>query len=304
LIFLCGETGNKIPKVRQNAMRPVKFNITTKDGLNEYHLGATCDKWLEKTIWTDKQEFYKTLFDNYEKQESQFHKLFYNFAYYNCTHEENIFIYEKLIWDLIQNKNVYAIINFRTASFLNGNDLPFDKVSWEYEIEYQSNLNNTETIFSDKGFMPAKTGWIKPSTPRWNNEDEDKTAVFKIDTFTTFIKVVFACVMDDCGSTNFFCLEKGKKRLINALQGIDKPILSDILDYEDIFITLFLGADEGYQDYLLIKSKTDLTSKLNYIADNINKGGEIYESELESINSFEQLTSLIEKSFGLKMHYS
>jgi hypothetical protein len=286
-------------------MRPLKFNISTKDGLNEYHLGATYDKWLEKTIWTDKQEFYKTLFDNYENQESQFHKLFYNFAYYNCTHEENIFIYERLIWDLIQDKTVYVIINFRTASFLNGNDLKFDKVNWEYEIEYQSNIDSTDTIFSDKGFVPAKTGWIKPPTPRWNNEDEDKTAVFEIDNFTTFIKVVFACIMDDCGSLNCFCIGKDKKEeLINTLQASDKPILSDILDSEDLFITLFLGADEGYQDYLLIKSKADLTNKLNNITNNINKGGEVYEAELESVNSFEQLTSLIEKSFGLKMHYS
>lgn len=286
-------------------MRPLKFNISTKDELNEYHLGATYNKWLEKTIWKDKKEFYKTLFDSYENQESQFHKLFYNFAYYNCTHEENIFIYERLIWDLIHDKNVYVIINFRTASFLCGNDLSFDKVNWEYEIEYQLNIDNTETVFRDNGFVPAKTGWIKPQTPRWNNEDEDKTAVFEIDCFATFIKVVFACIMDDCGSLNFFCVNKNRKdKLISTLQAADKPILSDILDSEDLFITLFLGADEGYQDYLLIKSKTDMTNKLNRITSNINKGGEIYEAELESVNSFEQLISLIEKSFGLKMNYS
>jgi hypothetical protein len=287
-----------------NAMRPLKFNISTKDGLNEYHLGATYDKWLEKTIWTDKKELYNTLCDNFENQESQWHKLFYNLAYYNCTHEENIFIYERLIWDLIQNRNVYVIINFRTASFLSYNDFPFDKVNWEYEIECQANLENTETIFSDNGFVKARSSWIKPPTPRWNNEDEDKTAVFKINDFATFIKVVFACIMDDCGSLNFFCIEQDKKeKLISTLQGTDKPILSDILECEDLFITLFLGADEGYQDYLLIKSKTDLTNKLNDIANNINKGGEIYETELESVNTFDQLTSLIDKSFGLK-HYS
>jgi hypothetical protein len=111
--------------------------------------------------------------------------------------------------------------------------------------------------------------------------------------------------MDDCGSLNFFCIGKDKKEeLINTLQATDKPILSAILDTEDLFITLFLGADEGYKDYLLIKSKADLTNKLNNITNNIIKGGEVYEAKLESINSFEQLTSLIEKSFGLKMYYS
>jgi hypothetical protein len=285
-------------------MRPLKFQHIEKNGLNEYHLGATYNKWLEKTIWTDKHQFYKTLFVNYEKQESQIDQLFYNLAYYNCTHEENIFIYERLIWDLIQSKNVFAIINFNTGSFLNDNDLPFDKVIWEYEIEYQSSLNHTETIFTDKGFVPAKIGRVKPPTPRWNIEDEDKTAVFKIDNFATFIKIIFACIMDDCGSLNFFCIGKDKKLLINSLQGTDKPVLYDLLDNDDIFITLFLGADEGYQDYLLIKSKTNLTCKLNRIVENVNNGGELYESELESVNTFEQLTCLIEKSFGLKIDHS
>ena len=190
-------------------------------------------------------------------------------------------------------------------AFLDANDLKFDKVNWEYEIEFQSNIDSTDTIFNDKGFVPAKTGWIKPPTPRWNNEDEDKTAVFEIDNFATFIKVIFACIMDDYSSLNFFCIEQDKKEtLISTLQGTDKPILSGILEHEDQFITLFLGADEGYQDYLLIKSKTDLTNKLNDITNNINKGGEIYEAELESVNTFDQLTGLIEKSFGLKIHYS
>lgn len=291
--------------VSGNVMRALKFNISTKDELNEYHLGATFDKWLEKTIWTEKQEFYKTLFDNYENQESQFHKLFYNFAYYNCTHEENIFIYERLIWDLIKEKNVYVIINFRTASFLCGNDLPFDKVSWEYEIEFQSSIDNTETVFSDNEFVKAQTSWIKPPTPRWNNEDEDKTAVFEIDNFETFIKVVFACVMDDRGSLNFFCISKDKKEhLIRSLQGNEKPILEKLLDNNDLFITLFLGADDGYQDYILIKSKNDLTEQLHKITKRINIGGQLYENKLGEIKTFDELTSLIEECFGLKMHYS
>jgi len=285
-------------------MRPLRFDIKVNEGLNEYHLGATYDKWLEKTIWTGKKEFYNTLCDNFENQKSHWHELFYNLAYHNCTHEENIFIYERLIWDLIQNRNVYVIINFRAALFLSDNDLSFDKVNWEYEIEYQSNLENTETIFSDNGFVQAKTSWIKPPTPRWDNKDESRTAIFKIDSFEIFIKVIFSCIMDDRSSLNFFCIDKSKKgKLIETLQSTDKPVLHDILEKEDLFVTLLLGADEGYQDYILIKSKTDLSDKVNDITLELSEGGEIYEAELESVSSYEQLTRLIEKSFGLKVDY-
>lgn len=286
-------------------MRELEFNILTKNEFNEYHLSASSKKWLDKTIWTDKQELYKTLFASYENQQSQFHKLFYNFAYYNCTHEENIFIYERLIWDLVKNLNIYCTVNFRTASFLMSNDLPFDKVSWEYEIEYQANLDYTEVIFQDKGFVPARTSWIKPPTPRWNNDDENKTAVFKIDSFNTFIKAIFSCIMDDFGSLNFYCLkEDNKERLIKTLKSDEEPKLNTILDSDDIFITLFLGADEGFQDYLLIKSKSDIKESIDKITKRVNKGIRIYETELKEIDSFEQLMKLIEKSFELKIHYS
>ncbi len=286
-------------------MRQIQFDIKTKDELNEYHLGAARNKWLDKTIWTDKQDFYQTLFDKYESQESQFHELFYNLAYYNCTHEENIFVYERLIWDLIAGKKIYAIINFRTASFLVANDLPFEKISWEYEIEYLSNIDFTQMVFTDNEFVRAKTGWIQPPTDRWDNNDEDKTALFEVNDFRTFIGVIFSIIMDDCGSINLFCCEKEKKNfLTDILNGDNKPSLEKILDPNDIFITLFLGSDEGYQDYLLIKTKADLTRKLKEISDKLNKAGQIYEDELDHVNSFDNLVRLIEKSFGLKMHNS
>lgn len=284
-------------------MKTLKFDIKLNEKLNEYHLAAPYDKWLQKTIWNNKKELYNELLVSYENQQSNWNELFYKLAYYNCTHEENIFIYEKLLWELIKNKKVYVIINFRTASFLNSNDLPFDKIDWEYEIEHQSNIDNTKTIFSDNGFVNAKTSWIKPATPKWNNSEEDKTALFEISDFDTFIKVVFSIVMDECGSINLFCFEENRKNdLVNILNRANRPNLQEILNPKDLFITLFLGEDEGYQDYILIKSFSDLSSKLNDLTNNLNKGGQIYESELEEVNNFEELTELIDKSFGLKIN--
>ena len=291
------------PHVICNKMKTLKFDIKSNDNLNEYHLGATYDKWLEKTIWNDKKVLYNKLLESYDNQQSDWHKLFYNLAYYNCSHEENIFIYEKLIWELINDKKIYAIINFRTASFLSSNDLPFDKIDWEYEIEYQSNIENTETIFSDNGFVKARTGWIKPATPRWNNSEEDKTALFEIDNFETFIKVVFEIIMDECGSINLFCSEENRKSdLVTILNSKDRPNIQQILNPKDIFITMFLGEDEGYQDYILLKSFSDLSLKLTRLTNDLNEGGKIYENGLEGVKDFESLLELIYKSFGLKIN--
>lgn len=283
-------------------MKNLKFDIKSKENLHEYHLGASHDKWLEKKIW-DNKALYETMLDGYENCESDWHTLFYNLAYYNCTHEENIFIYEKLIWELIKGKNVYTIINFRTTSFLSSNDLPFDKIDWEYEIEYQSNIDNTKTTFSDNGFVKAKTGWIEPATSRWDNSEEHKTALFEIRDFKTFIKVVFAIIMDDCGSINLFCFEENRKNdLVNCLTDTSRPNLHKILSNKDLFITMFLGEDEGYQDYILVKSFSDISSKINRLTNDLNEGGQNYERGLETVRDFEGLLELINKSFGLKIN--
>jgi hypothetical protein len=281
-------------------MRQLQFNKKVCGQLNEYHLGATNDKWLEKTIWRDKKEFYQTLFSDYDNQENEFYALFHNLAYYNCTHEENIFIYEKLIWDLIKDHTVFVIINFRAASFLWENDFPFDKIDWEYEIEYQISEDWKEMIFMDNGFVKAKTGWIKPPTPNWNNEEENKTALFQIKNFGQFIRSIHCGIMDDGFSLNFFCLNSDKKEtLISSLRANQKPSLENILGANDLFVTLHLGADEGYQDYVLIKSKIDIEKKLSELTNQLNHSGQLYEAGLENIKSFESLVRLIQSSFGL-----
>jgi hypothetical protein len=281
-------------------MKQLQFHKKISGQLNEYHLGATGDKWLEKTIWQDKKEFYQTLFDRYDSQESQFHSLFNNLAYYNCTHEENIFIYEKLIWDLIKDHSIFAIINFQAALFLSFNDPPFDKIDWEYDIEYEATEDWKEMIFLDNGFVKAKTGWIKPPTPKWNNEEENKTALFQINNFGQFIRSIYTGVMDDCFSLSFLCLGPDKKEnLLNVLQSPQRPTLEDILEANDLFVTLHLGADEGYQDYVLIKSKADIQKKINALTNQLNQSGQLYEAGLENVKSFDDLVKLIRESFGL-----
>ena len=95
------------------------------------------------------------------------------------------------------------------------------------------------------GFVKAKTGWIKPATSRWDNSEEHKTALFEIRDFKTFIKVVFAIIMDDCGSINLFCFEENRKNdLVNYLTDTNRPNLHNILSNQDLFITMFPNLSE------------------------------------------------------------
>lgn len=282
-------------------MKNLQFISKTKDGIKEYHLAATEEKWLEKTIWKNKKEFYQTLVENSYGDETQFQHLLQNFAY-NNTHEENIFIYESLIWDLIKDKKIFIIINFRAASFLMSNDLKYDKVNWEYQIIHQDDLEGNKILFFDNGFIEAETGPIKPPTPRWNNKDEDKTALFEIKDLKTFLRVIASIVMDDFSSINLFCFsENQKEKLISMLTDEDEPNLEDILDDGDLFINLFLGGDEGYKDYILIKSKSNFSEKLNQITNKLNQAGKFYEEELDDIDSFEKLVNLIQNCFRLEI---
>ncbi len=283
-------------------MKNLQFISKTKDGLKEYHLAATEEKWLEKTIWKNKKDFYQTLLINSYADKTQYQHLLLNFGYNNNSYEENIFIYESLIWDLIKDKKIYVIINFRAATFLNDNELKYDKVDWEYQILHQINLDNNKTLFFDNGFVEAETGPIKPPTPRWNNKDEDKTALLEIRDLKTFLRVIASLIMDDFSSINLFCFsENQKEKLVSILQDEEEPELNEILDEGDLFINLFLGADEGYKDYILIKTKSDLSEKLNQITNKLNQAGKFYEEELDDIDSFEKFMSLIQNIFRLEV---
>lgn len=282
-------------------MKPLKFDIKSNGKLNEYLLGTPYDKWLDKTV-LDNKTLYDKLLNGYDNQDSDWHTLFNNLAYYNCTHEENIFLYEKLIWELIKGKFIYVIINFNTPYFLSQNDLPFDKIDWEYSIEYQVNFDTKDATFLDNGFVKARTGWIKPPTPKWKNSEKDKTALFEIHDFKTFIDVILTIALDDYGSINIFCLEEDRKDdLVSKLRKSKKPKLTEILTEKDLFIALLLGGEVDYYDYILVKSFSDLEPKLTELTKRLNEGGKFYEENVEELNNFKELVELIEKCFGLKI---
>lgn len=274
-------------------MRRLNFNISKNEDFYEYHLSATYNKWLEKTIFTDRVKFYDSLF---KYQKNQFDKLFYNFAYNNCTHEENIFIYERLIWNLIKDKNIFVIINYNLSSFLKNNNLPFDKICWEYEIENRVSIEWTETIFTDRDFIAARN-------VEWDDEDKNKTAIFEINSFEMFLKIIYVCSKDDCSLLNFFWIDKKIKKdtIIKILQWNKRPKLLDLLENNDLFIALFLGCDDGYQDYILIKSKNEITDSINKLTDNINTAWEKYENKLDSVETFQEYTDLIDVCFWLNI---
>ena len=199
------------------------------------------------------------------------------------------------------------IITWATPHFLSYYNVPFSKINWEYDINYCLPINEdlNEMEFKDNGFIEARTGWVAPPPPLWNNNENNKTAIFELNDIESFISSIKIGVLDDAFLLNIFAVKsENKEKIITKLQSNEKPILNEIIDKDELLINLFLGTDEGYQDYILIKSKSDIESKISEIVDKMNILAEEYENELENINSTKDFFNLLIEKFPVIGFYS
>jgi len=283
-------------------MRPINFKEIQVNDLWVYELIATQNKWFDRTLWSNNTKLYKKLLEDYEINSSGFDYLFDNLSYNNSTHEENIFIYEKIIWSLLSDKDVYIIIRFKADSFLNMYNLPFEYIKWEYNVKSILNKSSSLPEILDLEFQPAITGKISSISTFSSSENSNKTPLFRIGSFVDFVNILKCGIGDDNYSINIFGIESDdSSKLSNILNSNKKPNLDEILGKDGIFINLNLGSDEGYIDHLIIKSKIKLLNQISVLTKIINFGINNYENEIENIASFKDLVQLIDECFELKI---
>ena len=141
-----------------------------------------------------------------------------------------------------------------------------------------------------------------PENPKWTNDKENKTALIKIESAKDCINLLSAVRHDVYGEVNLFVLneEQNHEQLTKSLQETYKPNVSNILDNVELLIDLVIGDDDGYQDYLIIKSKKDISKQLNEISETVTQKSIEYEQALNSIDTVADFESLIIEKFELK----
>lgn len=278
-------------------MKKIEFEIKKEKEFFEYHLPVGIDKFLEQTFQQGNGRISGKLI-NQEDEWSEFYK---NYCYtWQC--EENIFVYLLIIFKLTKNKSIYAIPCWDVSMYIDIDEKEHDLIDWQYSIKYQLDESFENIEFRDKGFVNAKSSISQPENPRWTNDKENKTALFKIESTKDYINLLSAVRHDVYGEINLFVLneEQNSDPLRKALQQTHKPDVSSILDSVELLIDLIIGDDDGYQDYLIIKSKKDISQLLNEISETVTQKSIEYEQALNSINTVTDFESLLIEKFELK----
>ncbi len=274
-----------------------KFNFIKykKNDVYEYHFSPKDNG----RVITDTESYStnKTLWDNWCKDEDMpltFEK--FNISNFSCA--ENILLYMLIISELTKEKDLYGIGIWQTDSIeeiLNQEPI---LVKWEYKLLHEYSGPN-EYLKNDIGYKKSKSPVIKQFGKPIQKTPINKTGLFKLDTFQNLADLLKVGFYDANNMTNFYASNHINK-IKDFLTSNKVPVISNILNKDDLLIALLVGEDMGYYDYLLIKSKNDISIKIDKVINKIHMFVEFYIMEIAKVSSSDEMIKLIEK--GLKIY--
>jgi hypothetical protein len=245
-----------------------KFSHSKEDNINVYSVIFDDDNKLIKNNWPG-------LIKNI--QEKNFEEIYDTLCIKVNENCEEVPIYLIFIWNLIKHLNVFVIPTYNSYDVLEMLNLEHAEIKWEY------NIIDSEGCYNDIGFKLAK------SICKINNRTElvEKTNIFNVKTFKDLMNIekILMNGFETHQEINLFCSINHDYRdnLIKNLTDDKKPLLSNLLSNEDLFINLVIGTDLGYNDSIIIKTIDKIDDKLNFIANEVNYKIKQYEEENKDI---------------------
>ena len=287
--------------VEHKRMNPLKFEISKKDEIFEYRFYP---KGGELIICND-EHFSNNdrLWENWcncEGLPASYEK----FNLSNSATGENILLYMLLIFELANNKNILGVGSWETDEIEKCINQKPNLINWEYKLEHEYIIKG-DYIRRDLGFVKAKSPTIYKYKKRINRTPTNRTGLFSLKTFNHLVDFLKPGFSDATSLTNYYIVSEDIS-LIKKLKSKKKPKFDFLLQEQDIFISLLIGEDVGYFDYLLIKSKSDLTNKLQAISTKINAFAKDYIESIKEIETPEKMIELIEnkiKKYALQQIY-
>ncbi|NOQ72796.1 MAG: hypothetical protein GQ574_12370 [Crocinitomix sp.] len=241
-------------------MKEAKFIEKKKDSYFEYHLPCG-DGLLDNSI------LYKTS-KLTKKLQMKWNQYLWDSGITDLGSDENSLIYALILKVLSQEKEVNMLTsknNFGLEKHLNLTDLK--DVEWKFSFEFTKYDNELCRQF---GYQTLKEFLDEMN---YSNRDPSnrgfqisKLSSEKID---SFIKTYNS----DVTSWSFIINFDWSKLTETLLNANKRPQTTEILQYSDCVINVQIGGDEGYLDYVLIQSKTELKNAIEKLEKVINYFG-------------------------------
>lgn len=282
-------------------MNPIEFSQKCEDGLFEYHYstGYFYPNRDERIIPADLSfSSNKNLWDDWCSKDGH-SGLLELFGISNHAVGENGLLYSLLIWWLSQNQNLLGVATCETDLISEILEKEPEYINWEWLLTHEEEKQGDKLI--DHGFSRAKSPVRWSGNKKINKCPINKTGIFRIDHFKELVGVNRWGV-DACFNANYYICENSNE-LIRNLKSWFNPKRKVFKNY-DIFISLLAGQDLGYNDYVVIKSKRDLTREVKDLTERLNGFAKSYIEKIQDVSSSEEmnllLSDLIEKFFEFR----
>jgi hypothetical protein len=214
----------------------------------------------------------------------------------NNNNREEVAVYLRFAWELLRDFEVLGNAYFCTEDAAATLGQAGTIVAWQFETDSEGPPGHV--VF--KGFTRARSAVrIHPPPTERQRWMRDKTLLFRIATFGELATLLRSVLSDAAGEISLFgTSEAGAHRIIDALQGDVQPNLEAILCDDDIFISLGIGVDLGYNDHIAIASRSDLRPVLESIGRDIDTAIADYEKAINPYVSPDQALALMARLAG------
>lgn len=218
----------------------------------------------------------------------------YNVCGYSPVHNA---VYLAFAWKLMEGLNHFGIPRWARDEAAEVTKQSFDFVRWEYACFTK------DVSIHDQGFVRARSDpgpidYIDGKKKYLDKETFNRrnlAGLFSLETFDEFIGIQKPSLIDDRSETNYFGIEDQRRiaKLKRGLKSVFRPKLENLLDTKDIFINISVGLDKGYLDSVLIKTKQDISARLEALADEFYLASQQYEMRMSEVYAMSDFTKAI-----------
>lgn len=238
----------------------------------EYHLPTQSDGFLSDSI------FYKMPFKLSDTQLDEWLKYLWNSGISQDGSGENSLLYGKIVEILNPNRNLLLVcFDNEKAIERVESAARIEKCNWSYCLEFCE----SDSLARDFGFL-SPGEFLE--TVGYSNRDLSNRCFYIAQIENKNIYQYKKMFNSDV--TNWvFIITENEEKVRALLQQDKKPEVDELLQVVDYLINVQIGEDEGYLDYVQIKTENQLTSEIRKIEDLLNDFTQQYSSALTSLGS-------------------
>ncbi|MGW1537553.1 hypothetical protein [Streptomyces aureus] len=269
-------------------MHPIRFSAAPSHGVHAFHYLPGDDLTVSRN-WPG-------LFAEWPEERTPFSE----WAVNNNNMEE-VAVYVGLVWRLTAGLARYAIPTYYRDEAARALGREPVLVDWEYEVDAEQLTAESRDI----GFVPGRSCVrIRPRPTDWEVANAGRAGLFPLATPRDLVSALHAVLFDASSEITVFAVPPGAERferLTAALRGPVRPVLSDVLGDDGIFVDLTIGVDTGHYDSVVVASRGDLLGPLTDLAEDCAQRVESYEQRLDELHGVPDFLRAMPELAGVEL---